>query len=91
MRKMFVLTFIFVCGALFGREGGFVGNKSLEISCISHERTEDIIEFQVNRYYIDTVFIEGKRYSQVCLPGASIWLKKGYPETSQICKKYNNS
>ena len=86
MRKILVLTFIFYCSTLFGRQADFKQNRSIEASCVSHKKTEDAIEFRVDRYHIDTVFIEGKKYSRVYLPGASIWLKKGHPELPKYAK-----
>ncbi len=66
----------------------FQSNNTRSVQCNvfgnSYENTR--IEFSIPGFYLDTVVIDGKGYSRVNIPGATNYMKKGYPQLPRIAK-----
>ncbi len=60
--------------------------KTIQCDVLESGYENTRIEFSIPGFYLDTVIIDGKRYSRISMPGLVNYLKKGYPELPRISK-----
>ncbi|MCK4595153.1 hypothetical protein KAT73_00080, partial [candidate division WOR-3 bacterium] len=56
------------------------------IDVLQDNENRILLEFNLPTYNLETVYIEGKEYTRVTLPGAVTYLEKGYPELPRFSR-----
>jgi hypothetical protein len=60
--------------------------KSIQCDVSGNYFENTQLGFTFPGFYLDTVIIDGKRYSRISMPGAVTYLKKGYPQLPRIAE-----